>query len=214
MKSLLQSLNTSQMMRRQFSSVQLTLRTCAFALVCWTNLLFAQPTGLQPGNIAPDFRLTSISGESYSLYAQKGKKGFIIVFISTQCPVSNAYNARFIKLAELARQSLMEFVAINPNATESFDEVRTHAREREFTFPVLKDDESRVSDIFGAKVTPEAFLLDANFKVIYRGRIDDNQREERVVQKDLEEAIAAYLAGVAVPTSVTTARGCSIKRAP
>lgn len=188
------------------------LRACALALAFWANASLAQ--GLQPGSVAPDFRLTAVSGETYSLYAQKGKKGFVIVFISTQCPVSNAYNARFIKLAELARQGLIEFIAINPNATETFDEVRLHAREREFPFPVLKDENNRVSDAFGAKVTPEAFLLDANFKVIYRGRIDDNQREERVASKDLEEAIAAYLAGAPVPTPVTTAKGCVIKRAP
>lgn len=197
-----------------FLSLQWTLRASALVLAFWANALLAQPAGLQPGSLAPDFRLTSVSGETYSLYAQKGKKGFIIVFISTQCPVSNAYNARFIKLAELAKQSLMEFIAINPNSTETFDEARTHAREKGFTFPVLKDEGSRICDIFGAKVTPEAFLLDANFKVIYRGRIDDNQREEKVVSKDLEEAIAAYLAGVPVPTPVTTARGCSIKCAP
>ncbi len=183
------------------------------AVMLWTNVLLAQPAGLRPGSLAPDFRLKSVTGETYSLYAQKGKKGFIVVFISTQCPVSNAYNARFIKLAELAKENMMEFIAINSNATEPFEEVHLHAREKGFTFPVLKDENNRVCDAFGASVTPEAFLLNANFKLIYRGRIDDNQREEKVVSKDLEEAIAAYLAGSSPLTPVTTARGCTIKRA-
>ncbi|MCS7012424.1 MAG: thioredoxin family protein [Chloroherpetonaceae bacterium] len=176
------------------------------------SLLWAQPSGLQPGAVVPNFTLPTIDGELYSLYAQKGKKGFVVVFISTQCPVSNAYNARYIKLAEMAKQSLIEWIAINPNETEPLDEVRLHAREKGFPFPVLKDEGNRVTDLFGAKYTPEVFLLDANFRLLYRGRIDDNQREERVVSKDLEEAIAAYLAGLRVPNPVTTARGCLIKR--
>jgi peroxiredoxin len=183
------------------------------AAMLWTNVLLAQPAGLRPGSLAPDFRLKSVTGETYSLYAQKGKKGFIVVFISTQCPVSNAYNARFIKLAELAKENMMEFIAINSNVTEPFEEVQLHAREKGFTFPVLKDENNRACNAFGASVTPEAFLLDANFKLIYRGRIDDNQREERVVSKDLEEAIAAYLAGRPPLMPVTTAQGCTIKRA-
>jgi peroxiredoxin len=200
------------MQHRQASRIK-ALHIQVLALMLWTNILFAQPAGLRPGSLVPDVRLKSVNGESYSLYAQKGKKGYVIVFISTQCPVSNAYNARFIKLAELAKESMMEFIAINSNATEPFEEVQLHAREKGFSFPVLKDENNRVCDAFGAKVTPEAFLLDANFRLVYRGRIDDNQREEKVVSKDLEEAIAAYLAGRAPLMPVTTARGCTIKRA-
>lgn len=193
---------------------RLTTVAVRYASMLWLAMqtALAQPSGIQPGAIVPNFTLKTIDGEPYSLYAQKGKKGFVIAFISTQCPVSNAYNARFIKLAEMAKQGMIEWIAINPNETEPIDEVRLHAREKGFPFPVLKDEGNRVTDLLGAKYTPEVFLLDANFRLLYRGRIDDNQREERVVSKDLEEAIAAYLAGVPIPNPVTTARGCVIKR--
>ncbi len=192
----------------------LTFKSAAVVLssLLWLSEAYAQASGLQAGQTAPNFTLPSVSGNSYSLYSRKGAAGYVIVFISTQCPVSNSYNSRYIKLADLAKQGLMDFVAINPNATEPLDEVKAHAAEKTFPFPVLKDAGAKVADAFGATVTPEAFFLDADFRLVYRGRIDDNQREEKATSKDLEEALAAYLGGMRTANKYQPPKGCIIKK--
>ena len=62
--------------------------------------------------------------------------------------------------------------------------------EREIPFPVLKDFEQRVAEVFAARRTPEAFLLDAGRVVRYHGRIDDQYgvgfRREKPTRRDLK----------------------------
>ncbi|MDX2130290.1 MAG: redoxin family protein [Chloroherpetonaceae bacterium] len=170
--------------------------------------------GLKRGDRLPDAGFTVLNGASFNTQSLKGKSGVLVIFVSTQCPVSNAYNARYNGLYQLTRDANIGFFVIYPNVTESATEIDLHAKEKGFRFSVVRDNNAGIAKQFGATVTPEAFLFDASLKLIYRGRIDDNQREDRVTQKNLEEAIAALLSGSAPLIPVTPARGCVIKTTP
>lgn len=175
--------------------------------------MFAPPVSpLKPGDKLPDFNLLDASGGMKSLYSLTGKKGFVIVFISTQCPVTNAYNGRLLKLADLAKKNGMEFIGINANANESAADVKTHAKEKGYSFTVLKDETGGTAQSFGASVTPEAYFADGNFVLLYQGRIDDNQREDKVAAKNLENAMTEFLAGKPVSVKTEAAKGVPIKR--
>ncbi|ACF12527.1 alkyl hydroperoxide reductase/ Thiol specific antioxidant/ Mal allergen [Chloroherpeton thalassium ATCC 35110] len=178
----------------------------------FVSLAAAAQISLQPGDKAPDFSIPDHDGESYRLSKRKGKVGFVIVFLSTECPVSNAYNFRLIKLAKYAKENNLDFIGINSNQTESFEEVYTHAKAKSLNFPVLKDEENKVADMYGASVTPEAFLIDKNLIVQYHGPIDDNQREERVTEPYLHDAIEQLLNGKHISPDNVKPRGCIIKR--
>jgi alkyl hydroperoxide reductase subunit AhpC len=134
------------------------------------------------------------------------------MFIATQCPVSNAYNDRMVKLYKDYADRKVAFVGINSNKQESVDEIKEHAKEHGFQFPVLKDWNNLIADKLDASSTPEVFVLDKNFNVLYHGRIDDSRRESDVKSQDLRAALDAVLAGKAVPKDETKAFGCSIKR--
>ncbi len=169
------------------------------------------------GKKVPNFRLPNMNARAgddkeIELYQVKDKKAIVIMFIATRCPVSLDYDERMAQLAKEYSEKGVMFIGINSNNTEPASEVTEHAQKRGFTFPVLKDEGNRVADAYDARVTPEVFVVDSNFVLRYHGRIDDNQRADRVSQRDLKNALDAMLAGRAVPVAETRAFGCTIKR--
>jgi peroxiredoxin len=164
------------------------------------------------GSVVEDFKLPDVDGKEHSLASLKGKSGTVIIFIATQCPVSNAYNARMQKLAEDYRAKGVNVVGINSNVKELAPEVKQHAADKGLTFAILKDAGNVVADRFDAQVTPEAYLLDASGKLVYRGRIDNSRNGDSISASELRDALDATLAGKPVEKSEVKAFGCSIKR--
>lgn len=173
----------------------------------------ANPVNIDIGSVVADFKLPDVDGHEHSLASLKGKNGTVLIFISVQCPVSNAYNERMQKLAEDYKARGINVIGINANSTESAEEVKAHAASHNLTFTILKDDGNKVADMLGAEHTPEAYLLDANNKLVYRGRIDNAKDASRATTNDLRDAMDAVIAGKPVSKSVAPAFGCSIKRA-
>lgn len=167
---------------------------------------------IKPGAKLPGFSLPDVNGGTRALSSITGKKGIVIVFTSTVCPVTNAYNSRLIKLAAYAKQNGIEFMAINSNSTEDVAEIVAHSKSKGLNFSVLKDSDGKVAASFGASVTPEVYFADGDFTLLYQGRIDDNQREDKVSRKDLEVAMQEHLGGKAVSVKSEAARGVPIKR--
>lgn len=169
-------------------------------------------SGAEIGQPIADFTLSDLSGKKHSLASLKGKNGTVFIFVSTQCPVSNAYNERMEKLAQDYKARGVSLVGINSNSTESADDVKNHAAQNNLTFMILKDKGNKVADQLGATNTPEVFFLDANNKLAYRGRIDNSRSGKTVSANDLRDAIDATLDGKPVVNAFVRAFGCSIKR--
>ncbi|MBM4162710.1 MAG: thioredoxin family protein [Ignavibacteria bacterium] len=172
------------------------------------SAMFADDTKRKVEN----FTLEDYTGARHSLTDYKSSKAIVLMFIATQCPVSNAYNERMAKLYEDYKSKGVAFIGINSNKQESVEEIKKHSKENNFGFPVLKDWKNVIADKLEASVTPEIYVLNSNFEVLYHGRIDDSQREARITSKDLREALDAILAGKAVEVTETKAFGCTIKR--
>jgi peroxiredoxin len=164
------------------------------------------------GAAAPDFTLPDADGKQHTLASLKGKSGTLILFIATECPVSNAYNARMQKLAEDFRARGVNVVGINSNVAESAADVKEHAAANGLTFTILKDPGNKIADSYDAQVTPEAYLLDASGKLVYHGRIDNSRYGVMVTSSELRDAAEAVLAGKPVAKTEVKAFGCSIKR--
>lgn len=136
-----------------------------------------------------------------------------VIFIATQCPVSNAYNERMKALYTDYSPKDVQFVFLNANFTEPAAEVERHRAAHGFPFPVYKDASNVFADKVGAAVTPHAFVFDAQGALVYRGSIDNARDPERVTQRPLRDALDAALAGHPVAMAEAKAFGCSIKRA-
>jgi peroxiredoxin len=166
------------------------------------------------GAPAPGFQLTTIDGKSFSLAeAETSNKAVVLMFIATKCPVSNAYNDRMRDIANEYGKKGILFVGINSNSTETESEVKTHAQEHGFGFTLVKDPGNKVADLYGAQHTPEIFIVGPDGKLLYHGRIDENQEQPtKVTSPDLKNALNEILAGQPVVKAETKAFGCSIKR--
>ncbi len=188
-------------------------------------LLFALTGSASDDNLPPrpiigtrvaDFSLPDIDKKQHALSQYKDKKAVVVVFVGTECPIANNYIPTLVELHKQYAGKGIQFLTINSNAQDSFDDVVTHARERHLPFPMLKDADQKVADLLGARRTPEAFLLDSKRAIRYRGRIDDQfgYTYRRVVptRTELKDAIEAILAGKPIATPETEVRGCLIGR--
>src|SRR3989441_7961406 len=164
------------------------------------------------GTVIDDFKLPDADGAEHSLKSLMGKKGTILIFIATKCPVSNAYNDRMEKLAQDYKAKGINVIGINSNNTEPAAEVKSHAGEKHLTFTILKDDGNKIADRLGATRTPEAYVIDASSKLVYHGRIDNAQNTANITSNDLREALDEMLSGKQVSKTGGAAFGCTIKR--
>jgi len=170
---------------------------------------------LDVGEKAPAFTLP-VAGESRSVALSQEVSGHpltVVMFISTRCPVSNAYDDRMEQLEKAYGSRGVRFLGVNSNVNEPPAEIADHARQHGFTFPVVKDERSRTADAYGAQHTPEIYVVDSAGVVRYHGRIDENRDDPAAVKSpDLKNALDALLAGRPAPVASTKAFGCSIKR--
>jgi peroxiredoxin len=194
--------------------------TLVLALVAAAVTATASHAALAPdtnagaiGATIEDFKLPDASGKEHSLAHLKGKNGTILIFVSVQCPISNAYNARMAKLAKDYAARGINVVGINSNVAETPDAIKRHAEENGLAFTILKDKGNVIADRLGAGVTPEVYFLDASNKLVYRGRIDNSRDGSSITSNDLNDAVEAVLAGRQVAKPEARAFGCSIKRA-
>jgi peroxiredoxin len=165
---------------------------------------------------AVSFSLKDVNRREVGLADFKDKKAVVIIFTGTECPVNNYYMLGLKKLHEKYAAKGVQFLAINSNTQDSIDRIAEHAKQNGLPFPVLKDTDQKVADLFKAERTPEAFLLDPARTIRYRGRIDDQYgvgyRRPQPNRRDLVEALEEVLAGKPVSVARTEVAGCRIGR--
>jgi peroxiredoxin len=162
------------------------------------------------GAAVTDFGVQDLEGATLSYSTFKGNVT-VLAFISTRCPMSNAFNFRMNELYK-EFEGRVRFVVINSNVDEPAEEVRRHAERMGYDFPVYKDADSVVADLFGAKATPDTFVVDQKGIVRYHGFIEDAANPERTKNHALRLAIEAVLQNKDVPTPETHSIGCAIRR--
>src|SRR3989338_5089299 len=69
-----------------------------------------------------DFTLEDYDGVKHSLSDFKDSKAIVLMFIATQCPVSNAYNERMVSLYDDYKSKGVTVLGINSNKEESVNE--------------------------------------------------------------------------------------------
>ncbi len=184
-----------------------------FLLILSVAAFAGDMKSLKIGDKAPSFALKNYDGKDFTLEKLlKENKYTVMMWISTECPVSNAYNERMVKLYDAYAGKGIAFVGMNSNKAEQVSDITKHSKEKGFKFAVLKDDMNKIADLYSAQVTPEVFVLDPKGSIIYHGRIDDSKNAEKVEKKDLAVALDALLAGKKIENAETKAFGCTVKR--
>ena len=163
--------------------------------------------------VVKDFTLKDASGTTHALYKRSEEKSAtVILFLATQCPIATDYAARIVALVETYDEKGVQFIGINSNKQEKIEEITTYNEKHGFEFPVLKDPENKIADYFGARRTPEVFLLDTERVLRYAGALDNSPKEP--TKHYLRDALDLVITGKDIPKSSkkTRAIGCTIKR--
>jgi peroxiredoxin len=179
----------------------------------------AAPVALQLGATVPmaDVKMKNVDGAELAIEDVRGKKGTLVVFTCNACPWVKAWETRIVELGNAYASRGIGVIAINSNdpgqvAEDGYEAMQNRAKQRRMKFPYVVDGTSEVARAFGATRTPEAFLFDADGKLVYHGTVDDNAREpQKVSKRYLRDALQSVSQGKDVPVQETKALGCSIK---
>lgn len=161
--------------------------------------------GLMAGQKAGTVSLMSPEGLAVEMnnYGERGATA--VLFLSTRDEGTRAQAEAIVELNhEHHRHHRVLFVGIFPDPSQSPKEIRAFCQAHGFNFPVYLDPGLKAAKKFGARVTPETFLLGKDGALLYRGS-----------EKGLTAALAAFEAGSAMPPSETKVEGTEIgKRLP
>lgn len=136
-----------------------------------------------------DFELINVLDEKpVSLSDFKNKKGVVIIFTSNVCPYTVYYEGRITQLISAYKEKDIQFLLINSHTEdkESEEEMANKISAWGLNVPYLADKDQEVLAAFGAKKSPEVFLLkphDGEFSIFYKGAIDNNPQ----VASDVKE---------------------------
>jgi thiol-disulfide isomerase/thioredoxin len=173
-------------------------------------LLAAAPLG-----DVKDFALTDVAGKKHTAQAWPKQKAIVLLFVSTDCPVSNFYAPEYARLAKLHADKNVLFYAIHSDPFTTAEEAAKHAVNFKLTFPVLLDPAHVVTKQTGVRVVPEVVVLTPAGRIVYRGRVDDRYsadgvRREVPTTHELADALAALLEGNMPAVAETKAYGCPL----
>jgi len=142
-------------------------------------------------------------------------KATVLVFVATDCPISNRYSPELRRLAARFGPRGVAFRLVYPVASESPAMIREHLREYALPFAAVRDPLHTLAARARVKVTPESAVFTRGGALVYRGRIDDRQVDfgqarPEPTRRDLEEAIESVIEGRSPPESTAPAIGCGI----
>jgi peroxiredoxin len=170
------------------------------------------------GAPCPDFALPGVDGRTWRLEDFQ-ESALLVVIMCNHCPYVQAVDDRINDLAQ-DYAGRCAVVGINPNDAsaypeDGFEAMKDRARLKGYRFPYLRDESQAVARAFGAMCTPDYFLYDAQRRLAYRGRLDDNWKAaQAVTRRELRQALEAVLAGSPVASPQHPSMGCSIKWKP
>jgi peroxiredoxin len=161
------------------------------------------------------FALRDVDGVEHRQSEWVGKRAIVIFFKTIDCPLSNGYVPEMNRLRQEYSSRGVGFYAVEADTTLNLSQVRQHAKDFGFTFPVLIDKQQVLARSVHATTTPQAAVLSNTGKLLYLGRIDNQvedfgQRRTVVTERDLKDALDAVLSGRPVPHPTTKAIGCAI----
>lgn len=167
------------------------------------------------GSACPDFALPGADGKVWHRDDFRSPC-LLVVVMCNHCPYVQAVDGRINALAK-AFAGRCDVVGINANDAEAYPEdgfaaMGARSRSQGYVFPYLWDESQAIVKAFKAVCTPDFFLYDGDRKLRYRGRLDDNWKNEAgVTRRELFEALQALMSGQNPSETQHPSMGCSIK---
>jgi hypothetical protein len=152
---------------------------------------------------------------SLALIAAGESRLDVLIFIATDCPISNAYAPEIARICKEYGPQGARCELVYPDPPITDEAVRLHQNSYGLAdIHATADRDYALAKQAGATVTPEAAVLQ-NGRLVYRGRIDDRyvtwgKSRPQAGRRDLRRALDELIAGKAVSAPRTRAVGCYI----
>jgi len=169
------------------------------------------------GQVCPDFTLPGVDDKMYSLADFHNNEPLVIMFICNHCPYVKAIENRLIQLGHDLKNHNINVVAIcsndeNKYPEDRFESLKSRFYQKNYSFYYLHDQTQEVAKKFGAVCTPDFFVYDQSLKLRYRGRLDDNWKDESLVtHRELYTAALDLQKKQPLSFKQTPSMGCSMK---
>ncbi|HET9374771.1 MAG TPA: thioredoxin family protein [Chthoniobacterales bacterium] len=180
---------------------------------------------VQVGKQVPEFALTDTNGKTHHLSDYKGKY-IVLEWYQPDCPfVRKHYNSGNMQALQkeyvakgvvwlsidssaAGQEGNYPSAELNQIATKS-GAVRT---------ALLLDADGKVGHLYGAKTTPDMYIINPQGVLVYQGAIDDKPSTDladvKTAKNYVKSALNAVMGGQTVATASTRPYGCSVKYAP
>jgi thiol-disulfide isomerase/thioredoxin len=180
------------------------LLSLALAFVCSITFGFATAFA----------QVLDLAGKVVEPLKIQGDKTIVLIFVRTDCPISNRYAPEINRLAEKYAAANVKLYLIYPGADETVETIRKHRTDYDYKLEALRDPQHQLVKTTGVKVTPEVAVFRAD-KQLYRGRIDNRfvafgKMRPAPTTRDLQQVLEALRKGKPVTKRTTSAIGCFI----
>lgn len=164
-----------------------------------------------------DFSLKGTDEKIYRLSDFDEFRLLVIIFMCNHCPYVKAIIDRLVRFQEAYGSRSVQLIGINSNdpvtyPEDSFENMKLFSEMHKISFPYLFDETQKTARAYGAVCTPDIFLYGKDRMLKYRGRFDDNWKDESAVTSgDLEKAVNLLLDGKEIDFTQIPSIGCSVK---
>jgi peroxiredoxin len=189
--------------------------------------LFVAVTGLglaetEIGNPAPNFTLPDTNGKKVSLANFKGKY-VVLEWYNPDCPfVGKHYRSG--NMQELQKEFTSQgvvWISIDSSAPgaqgnyppEKLNQISAH--DGASRTALLLDPEGKIGRLYGAKTTPDMYIINPGGILVYKGAIDNKRSTDpadvKTATNYVKSALQDAMTGKPVTPAVTQPYGCSVK---
>jgi len=175
------------------------------------------PEVVIPGDAFPtDQPLVDIDGVAHGTLASPADKYTSLIFVRTDCPVSNQYAPEIKRLCAEYEPKGMQCLLVYADAYDTVEAIRKHRADFGYTMPATRDPAHALVARANATITPEVAVFTKGATLAYSGRIDNLYNElgkprQQVTEHDLRDALDDLMAGRSVRKPRTPATGCFIE---
>ena len=180
---------------------------------------------VQVGKQVPEFALTDTNGKTHHLSDYKGKY-IVLEWYQPDCPfVRKHYNSG--NMQALQKEYVAKgvvWLSIDSSAAgqegyyPSAELNQISTKSGAVRTALLLDADGKVGHLFGAKTTPDMYIINPQGVLVYQGAIDDKPSTDladvKTAKNYVKSALNAVMGGQTVATASTRPYGCSVKYAP
>ena len=188
----------------------------------WRGLLFAVALAIAAASarthaqVSPGERtlVEDLDGKPVDPFAHSSGRVVVLLFVRTDCPISNRYAPLLQKLSEKFNRRA-DFWLVYPDREQTGSEIRAHLEDFHYSLPALRDTRHALVKRSQATKTPEAAVFDSSGRLFYHGRIDNwyedvGRSRSAATTHELDDAVSAALNGKAITPDHANAVGCYI----